>query len=59
MIKSLDKITLHLSIVSEMFGFYWKEKRWLSLPGLMIWSLLPLFLIIVLFIAVAMFWKII
>lgn len=52
-------MTLHLSIVSEMLNFYWKEKRWISLPGLLVWSLLPLFLIIILFTAIAASWLLI
>ena len=42
MTKNNTSLKLHLSIVSELLAYYCKEKRWVSLPGLMIWALLPL-----------------
>ena len=47
MIKSLGSIVSHAHTSIEMWAFYLKQKnRWISLPGLIIWSILPFLLTI-------------
>ena len=42
MSKNKSPLKLHLSIVAEMLAYQLKIGRWASLPGLLIWSVLPL-----------------
>lgn len=46
MIKLINNMFLHLSMASEMLIYFLKQKQWAMLPGLLVWSLLPLFITI-------------
>lgn len=49
MIKLFNDIVLHISIVREMLTYFFKQKQLVLIPGLLLWSLLPLSLILILF----------
>jgi fatty acid desaturase len=47
MLKRLANIFLHISMVNELVFFYAKQRQWALLPGLILWSLLPLTLLLI------------
>ena len=46
--KRPPPIMLHLSTVRELLMYYSRQGQWGMLPGLLIWSLLPLSTILIL-----------
>lgn len=49
MLKTLNNIDIHIGVVIELCKYYAQQKKWILIPGIICWSLLPVSVVIGMF----------